>query len=138
MELPAPVHAEMQRTILMSAGVGVLREAIEGRAEIAALEPKTVDGTTLDRVSWKKGDVEMVLGLDSASHRIVNVTFRGITPQGPADSELRLADYQKASNGLMVPTRATTYQNGQKAAEVVISDWQFNVGAPADAFAKPQ
>ena len=138
MELPAPVLAEMQRSILMSAGVGVLREALDGRAEVAALEPKAVEGTTLDRVSWKKGDVEMVLGLEPTSHRIVNVTYRGITPQGPADSELRLADYQKAPNGLLVPTRATTYQNGQKAAEVVISEWQFNVGAPPDTFAKPQ
>jgi zinc protease len=137
-ELPAPVRAEMQRSILMSAGVGVLREALEGRAQVAALDPKPVEGTTLDRVSWKKGDLEMVLGLEPTTHRIVNVTYRGITPQGPADSELRLADYQKAPNGLLVPARATTYQNGQKAAEVVISEWQFNVGAPADAFAKPQ
>jgi hypothetical protein len=38
----------------------------------------------------------------------------------------------------MVPSRATTYQNGQKAAEVATSEWQFNVGAPSDAFAKPQ
>jgi hypothetical protein len=138
MELPPPVHAELQRSILMSAGVGVLREALDGRAEVAALEPKSVDGTMLDRVSWKKGEIDMVLGLEPVTHRIVNVTYRGLTPQGPADSEVKLADYQKAPNGLLVPTRGATYQNGQKAAEVVNSDFQFNVGAPADAFAKPQ
>jgi predicted Zn-dependent peptidase len=138
MELPAPVHPEMRRSILMNGGVGLLREALDGQAQVAALEPKTSEGTTLERVSWKRGDLEMVVGFDPTTHRIATVNYRGLTPQGPADSELRVADYQKAANGLMVPMRATTYQNGQKAADLVISEWQFNVGAPADAFAKPQ
>jgi hypothetical protein len=138
MELPAPVHAEMRRSILMSGGVGLLREALNGQAQVAALESKDVEGTTLDRVSWKKGELEMVVAFDPATHRIARVSYRGLTPQGPADSELRVGDYQKAPNGLIVPMRATTYQNGQKAAEVVISEWRFNAGAPPDTFAKPE
>jgi hypothetical protein len=138
MELPAPIHAEMQRSILMSGGVGLLREALSGQAQVAALESKAADGASLDRVSWKKGGLEMVVAFDAATHRIASVSYRGLTAQGPADSELRVTDYQKAPNGLFVPMRATTYQNGQKAAEVVISEWRFNAGAPPETFAKPE
>ena len=138
MELPAPVHAEMRRSILMSGGVGLLREALDGQAQVAALESKDVEGTTLDRVSWKKGDLEMVVAFDPATHLIANISYRGLTVQGPADLEVRVADYQKAPNGLIVPMRATTYQNGQKAAAVVIKEWRFNTGAPPEAFAKPE
>lgn len=137
MDLPTPVHAEMQRSILMSGGIGLLREALDGKAEVAALEPKAIDGTTYDRVSWKKGDLEMVVAFDPETHRIASVSYRGLTPQGPADSELRMAEYQKAANGLMMPMRSKTIQNGQTAAEVATTEWQFNAGAPEGAFAKP-
>jgi predicted Zn-dependent peptidase len=138
MELPAPMHDEMRRAVLLNGGIGVLREALEGRAEVAALEPSEVDGRTLDRVSWKKGELEMVLGLDRETHHVVHVSYRGLTPQGPADSETRLSDHQPAAGGLTVPMRSATYQNGQKAAEVVVKEWRFNTGIPADTFAKPQ
>jgi zinc protease len=135
-DLPATAAQEMQRAILVSGGVGLLREAIEGRAQVAALEPKTVEGTALDRVAWKKGDLEMTLGFDSATHRIVTISYRGQTMQGPAETEVRFADYRKAANGLMVPMRATTFQNGQKAADLTISEWLFNTGVAPDTFSK--
>jgi len=134
--LPAPMHAELQRSVVVSGGIGILREALDGRAEVAALESKSVEGTMLDRISWKKGDLEMVVGFDPQTHRIATVSYRGMTMQGPADSELRFSDYQKTENGLMVPMKTTTYQNGQKVGEVVVSEWKFNVGVPAGAFVK--
>jgi hypothetical protein len=135
-DLPATAAQEMQRAILVSGGVGLLREAIEGRAQVSALESKTVEGTALDRVAWKKGDLEMTLGLDPATHRIVTISYRGQTMQGPAETEVRLADYRKAANGLMVPMRATTFQNGQKAADLTITEWLFNTGIAPDTFSK--
>jgi zinc protease len=135
-DLPAELHAEMQRAILLGAGIGVLREALEGRAQVAALEPKSVGGTTLDRVSWKQGEIDMVLGLDPETHYIVNVTYRGLTPQGQAESESHLSDYKPAANGLVVPMHVVTFRNGQKFAELVISEWQFNTGVSADSFVK--
>jgi zinc protease len=136
MEMPPAMVPEMRRTILITSGVGVLREALEGRAQVAALESKAVEGTTLDRVSWKKDDLEMVLGFDPASRRLANVAYRGLTPEGPVDSEVRFADYKTAASGLMVPMRTTVIHNGQKAAEFVLSEWLSNTGVTADAFAK--
>jgi len=135
-DIPPTMRPELQRAILMSGGVGVLREALEGGAQVAALEPKAVEGTTLDRVSWKKGDLEMVLGFDPKTHLLVNVGYRGQTQQGPAESELRLTDYKPAANGLMVPMHTMTFQNGQKVVDLVISEWLFNTGVTPDTFAK--
>lgn len=134
--LPAEMVPEMRRAVLLSGGFGVLREALNGNAQVAALEPKTVEGTALDRVSWKKGDLDMVLGFDPKTHLLMNVTYRGMTQQGMADSEMRLSDYKPATNGLVVPGRVMTFQNGQKLVEVTVSDWQFNTGVSPDIFKK--
>jgi predicted Zn-dependent peptidase len=134
--LPAEMIPEMRRAILLSGAIGVLREALSGAAQVAALEPKTVEGTNLDRVSWKQGDLEMVLGFDAKTHLLANVTYRGMTQQGLADSEMRLTDNKPAANGVVVAGRAVTFQNGQKVVEFTAGDTQFNTGVSLDTFKK--
>jgi predicted Zn-dependent peptidase len=135
-EVPAAITVEMRRAILLNGGIGVVREALSGSAQVAALEPKPVEGVTLDRVSWKKGELEMVLGLDPKSHHIVHVSYRAVTPQGTADTELHLSGHKPAAGGIVVPMRVTTFQNGQKAVDVVIAEWQFNTGLTPESFKK--
>jgi predicted Zn-dependent peptidase len=136
MDIPPPMLPELRRAVLLNAGVGVLREALNGGAQVAALESKTVEGVNLDRVSWKKGDLDMVLGFDPKTHYLVNVTYRGMTQQGPADSETRLSDFKPTANGIVAPMHVTTFQNGQQVVDVVISEWRFNTGVTADVFKK--
>jgi hypothetical protein len=135
-ELPAAMVPEMRRGMLLAGGIGVLREAIAGRAEVAALEPKPVNGVTLDRISWKQGELEMVLGFDPKTHLLTNVTYRAMTVQGPADAEVRVGDHKPAANGLTVPMRVTTFNNGQQVLELVFSEWLFNTGVSPDTFKK--
>ena len=136
MDLPPTMATEMRRAILLNGGIGVLREALSGAAQVAALEPKTVDGVALDRVSWKKGDIDMVLGFDPKSHLLTTVSYRGTTMEGLVDSELRLGDYKPAAGGLTLPTRFETYQNGQKVVAVSITEWQINTGLTVDSIKK--
>jgi zinc protease len=135
-DLPPAMVPEMRRAVLLNGGIGVLREALNGGAQVAALESKTVEGVALDRVSWKKGDLDMVLGFDPKTHYLVNVTYRGMTQQGPAETETRLSNFKPAGNGIVVPMRITTLQNGQQAVDVVVSEWRFNTGVTADVFKK--
>ena len=136
MDLPPTMATEMRRAILMNGGIGILREALSGAAQVAALEPKTVDGVALDRVSWKKGDIDMVLGFDPKSHLLTTISYRGATMEGFADSEVRFGDYKPAAGGLTLPTRFETYQNGQKVVGVAVSDWQINTGLTVDSIKK--
>jgi zinc protease len=134
--LPPEVNNEMRRVILMSGTIGLIREAIEGRAQVAALEPKAVEGVNLDRASWKNDDIDMVLGFDPATHHIVNVTYRGITPMGPAEVETRLSGHKKNANGMVAATHSVSYQNGQKVADLTITSSQFNTGVSPEEFVK--
>jgi zinc protease len=135
-EIPAEMTVELRRAVLLNANVGVFRDALNGSAQVAALEPKQVEGVALDRVSWKKGEIDMVLGLDPKTHYVVNVTYHGMSQQGPADFETRVSDFKPAGNGVVVPMRIITFQNGQKAVEAVISEWRFNTGVTPDTFKK--
>ncbi|HXW05854.1 MAG TPA: pitrilysin family protein, partial [Vicinamibacterales bacterium] len=94
-DLAAEMIPELRRAALLTGGIGVLREAVEGRAAVSALEPKVVEDTKLERVLWKKDGLEMTLGFDPESRRLVNVSYRGQTMQGPADIEVRYAAFNK-------------------------------------------
>jgi predicted Zn-dependent peptidase len=135
-DLPPAMSLELRRTVLLSGGVGVLREAVNGGAQVAALESKAVEGAMLDRVSWKQGELEMVLGFDPKTRHLVNVTYRGMTQQGLADMETRLSEYKPAANGVLFPMRITTLQNGQQAVSIALTEWRVNTGITADAFKK--
>ena len=135
-DMPPQMLPEMQRGIALSGAISVIREALNGGAQIAALESKAVDGVTLDRVSWKKGDVEMVLGFDPKTKYLVNAAYRGMTQQGMADTEQRMSDHKPTANGLIVPMKVVTYQNGQKVVELTVTEVRFNTGVTADAFKK--
>jgi hypothetical protein len=132
MTMPEGMVPEMKRAVLLNAAVGVLREALNGSAQVAALESKPAAGTNVDRVSWKKGDVEMVLGFDQKTHYLVQATYRGMTMQGMADTEQLFSDFKPAANGIVVPMRIVSYQNGQKVVEVNVTEWKFNTGVSLD------
>jgi hypothetical protein len=135
LDLPPAMAAEMRRGILLNGSIGVLREALAGTAEVAALEPKAVDGVTYDRVSWKKGDLDLVLAFDPKSHLLTIVNYRGATMEGMADSEVRFSDF-KPAGGLTLPTRYVSFQNGQQIVDVTIKEWQINTGVTADSIMK--
>jgi hypothetical protein len=59
-----------------------------------------------------------------------------MTVQGPADAEVRVGDHKPAANGLTVPMRVTTFNNGQQVLELVFSEWLFNTGVSPDTFKK--
>lgn len=135
-DLPPAMVPEMRRAVLLNGGIGIIREALGGGAQVAALEARTADGATLDRVSWKKGDLDMVLGFDQKTHHLVSISYRGMTQQGMADTEMRFSNFKPAANGIVVPMRITTLQNGQPAVDVVVSEWKFNTGVSPDLFKK--
>lgn len=135
LDLPPVMATEMRRAVLLNGSIGVLRDALAGTAEVAALEPKAIDGVTYDRVSWKKGDVDMVLAFDPKSHLLTIVNYRGATMEGMADSEVRFSDFKPAA-GLTLPMRYASFQNGQQVVAVTIKEWQINTGVTAESITK--
>lgn len=136
MELPPAMNNELLRSILLHSGIGVLREAMAGRAELQAMEPADVSGKKMDVLSWKQGENTIKLFLDPDTRLIAKASFRSVSPQGAADVDSLWLDYREIS-GLKIPTKVITYRNGQKFSELTLKEGQFNTGVNPAGFSKP-
>jgi predicted Zn-dependent peptidase len=134
--MPPSMTGEMKRSTLMTAGgIGVIREALEGRADVQALEPAEIDGKKVEVVRWNAGDQSVRFFIDPASHRIVRAAYRSVTPQGASDVEANWSDYKDAG-GLTVPGKVVMFRDGQKFSEATLKEVKFNVGLDPKAFSK--
>jgi zinc protease len=134
--MPPSMTGEMKRSTLMTAGgIGVIREALEGRADVQALEPEEIDGKKVEVVRWNAGDQSVRFFIDPASHRIVRAAYRSVTPQGASDVEANWSDYKDAG-GLTVPGKVVMFRDGQKFSEATLKEVKFNVGLDPKAFSK--
>jgi hypothetical protein len=136
MELPESMGSELKRSVLMaSGGVGAIRDALDGKAQLQTLEPAEVDGKKVDVVRWTEGDQNVRLFIDPYTHRIVKAAYRSVTPQGASDVETIWTDF-KETGGITVPGKSIQYRDGQKFSEATLKDVKFNVGIDPKTFAK--
>lgn len=135
-EVPAEIAKEMGRSALTAAGVGLLRAALSGEAEVVGLAPVEIDGKPANAALWKRDGLEMKIFADPASGLIRKLSFRALGMQGPADVEVSFDAYKPAA-GLNLPTVSVVTQNGTKFAERTISAYETNTGLTPDAFKKP-
>ncbi|HEY3131910.1 MAG TPA: pitrilysin family protein [Acidobacteriota bacterium] len=136
MDMPPAMNSEMMRTILLQQGLGLLREALAGSADVQALDEAELDGKKMDSLLWKMGDNAIQVLLDRQTHLVAKISTRAVTLQGAADVTSVWSDY-KAYSGLKVPTKIVTYRNGQKFSDSEVKEVQFNTGVSASAFSKP-
>ncbi len=136
MDMPAAMKSEMTRTIMVHEGLGLLREALAGRAEVQALDKADLDGKKMDAVLWKLGDSTVQMLLDPETHLMAKISTRAVTPQGAAAVASAWSDYKEYS-GIKVPTKIVTYRNGQKFSETIVKEVQFNTGVNPAGFSKP-
>jgi zinc protease len=128
-ELPAQLAPEVRSMITGAGSVGFLRAALQGHAEVQALDDKTV--------LWKQGESTAHLEFDPESHRVVKMRYRAMGLNGPAEIETAMSDYKDAG-GIQLPWKESMSQGGQVVGERVYSERKVNVNVPADAFVKPQ
>jgi hypothetical protein len=136
-ELPAAMHEEMERSILTSGGIGIVREALEGRADVEALEPVELDGRKADAVRWRRGSQEIRLLFDAETHLVARLIFRASTPRGPADVEVHVSDY-RAVDGVQIPWKVVGYQDGQQYLDLAATDIQVDAAIDPEMFSRPQ
>jgi hypothetical protein len=135
-EMPAAMHAEMERSIQTSGSIGLMRMAIDGTAEVEALEPAEVDGRRADVVRWTLAGRELRIFLDAETHLVSKLAFHAVSPQGEVNTDVIVGDYREAS-GVKIPWKVTGYQNGQKYLELDATEVTLNAGLDASLFTKP-
>lgn len=128
-DAPPEMIKEVQRDIALVGAVGLLRSAVEGKAEMVA----TGDNTAV----WTMGDHKVNVTFDPASKRITKLSYRGMGMQGPADLDVEYGDYRKVGD-LSLPFHETLYQNGQKFADRDYTERKINVEVKPEVFAKPE
>ncbi|HLJ50325.1 MAG TPA: pitrilysin family protein [Bryobacteraceae bacterium] len=127
-ELPANMAKEVERSMAMVGGVGLLRSAVDGKAEVNA----TGDNT----VVWTSGEEKVTVVFDPASKRIAKLTYRGVGPQGPADNDVEYSDYRQVE-GVYLPFHEIVIINGQKFGEREFTERKINGEVKPEIFAKP-
>jgi len=136
-DMPAAFVVELRRSIATAAGIGVVRDVIEGRAEVELLARAEVRGRPCDVVRWSQDEVVVTLFYDAETHLLVKIAYRADTPQGPADLEILLTEH-KAVGGLQVPFKIVGMQGGRRYLDMTVQDVRFNTGPDAAIFARPR
>ena len=119
---------EVQLDIELVGGVGLLRSALEGKADIVA----SGDNSAV----WTMGGHKVSIAFDPASKRVAKLSYRGMGLQGPADLDVECADYRQVG-GVYLPFHETVYQNGQKFADRAYTERKINGDVKPDIFTKP-
>lgn len=135
-DITGPMLKEMTVGITRMSGIGLLRDALAGKAEVAALDPVEMDGKKLNPAVWTEGDTTIKLFFDPESKRIARMQYRGVSMQGPADFDLALGDYRKVGD-VYLPYTETVFQNGQKFAESATKEAKVNSEVKNELFTKP-
>jgi hypothetical protein len=135
-ELPAAMNEEMERSIVTSGAIGLVRLALDGQAEVEATGEADVNGKKADTVRWKRGTQELQLFLNAQTHLLSKLAFRGTTPQGQMDIEILASDHRDAG-GVKMPFKVVGLQGGQQYLQLTVTDVQINTGIDPAVFAKP-
>jgi len=135
-DMPAALVVEMRRGIATAAGIGVVRDALDGKAIVEAQPRAQVEGRPCDVVRWSKDEADATLYYDAETHLIAKIAYRADTPRGEMDLEIYLSEH-KAVAGITVPFRVVGVQGGQRYLDMTVREVRFNTGLQPSIFAKP-
>lgn len=98
----------------------------------------TVGETAVQLVDVSRGDDKVTLGIDSATGRILSMTYQGMGPSGaPAEIEQRFDDFRPV-NGYTVPFKVTSTIDGKPGPSATIDAVTVNPQVDPALFAKPK
>jgi predicted Zn-dependent peptidase len=124
-----PGQAEAMRTIRTAGAIALLRDALDGKAE--------VQSTGDNEVLWKMGEETVRLQFDPQTHLVSKMFYRSSGPAGPVEVEQTMSDYRDVG-GVQLPFKESLSQAGAPSGERTYTERRINTGIGADAFAKPQ
>jgi hypothetical protein len=136
-EAPEQAKGELLKSVVSAATVGLLREALAGKAEVNALPQAEVNGKKFDALQWSAGGHTVKMLFDAATALPARLNYRGAGMSGPAEIETVYEDWRDVS-GVKLPFKETVYQNGQKFVERVASERRVNSGLDPAGFKKPE
>jgi zinc protease len=135
--LPGEAGQELTRSIDTAAALGLLRQAVEGKAELMYLGPSEFEGRKLEGIRWKRYAFAAKLYFDAATGLPAKLSYPALGAGGVTDTDTVLGDW-RAVDSLKLPFTETIYQNGKKVAERTVTERLMNSGLKPALFQKPQ
>ena len=136
MDLPAAQNVEHLRTIALVAGWGLLRQAMENKAQVNYVGEEVVEGRKLAALDWTSEAGSAKLYIDPATGMLVGSRYRQVSIQGPAE-QLELWEDFKPVEGIQFPFKQVQYRDGTKAGDMTITEIKVNTNPEATVFSKP-
>lgn len=135
--VPPDQNTEFVRTILLSGGWELFREALAGKVQAQSLGDRDLMGQRTQAVSLNASGIQLIVYLDPSTHYLAGARFSQDTPQGKVETVELWTDYRDVQ-GLKFPYHTITYRDGAKFSESTTEDIKLNTNPEAHIFAKPQ
>lgn len=126
--MPPNLTLEAIRNVKSAGSIGFLMDAIDGKAEVQALD----DGGVL----WKEGNITAKLYFDAQMHLVSKMVYQSAGMSGAVEVEDTLSDWRPAGP-IKLPFHEAMTQAGQPSGERIFSERKVNTGVNASEFAKP-
>jgi len=135
-DLPPQMVAEINKAVLGTATVGLMREAGAGKAKLGLLAPLEVEGKKLEGALLNLDGFEVKIYFDGSTGLPARLSQRSVGPMGAVEQDSDYSDWREVS-GIKLPFAETLYQNGNKVADRKYSERKVNRGIPPETFKKP-
>lgn len=136
-DLPAAELENLRRVRARSAEM-LLLDAAAGKRKVQYLETVTLEGQEADvvLVTDESGDAVKVFVERSTGH-IVKRANPGSSPtEGPVEEEVVFSDFRPVG-AVVVPFKQLTLHNGERAVEVEVQSFEFNISVDPALFERP-
>ncbi len=136
MDLPPQMNAESERDILLFGGLGLYQRVQAGQVEAAFTGEEDVEGQKLLTADWNAPSGKVKLYFDPATRLLVGARYTARTLQGSTEMLEVWSDFQDVE-GVKVPFRSVTYQDGAKFADQTLKEMKLNAPMDPALFSKP-
>lgn len=135
--MPGDFAKENARAAALTAGWGFFQRMAAGNEEITLAGEEEVEGKKLLAVNWKSPAGPTKLYFDPQSKLMVGAKYTAMTLQGPAETLELWSDFRPV-NGAQFPFKQINWRNGQKEAEISVTEVKVNTSPAPALFKKPQ
>jgi hypothetical protein len=134
-----PASAQLERDRLRRCYYENLLPLKDKDVALRLAEPAELDGRKAVAVEYRTGNqTPHTLYFDEQTGLLLKTVVKGLNASAgvPRISEMRFSDYKKA-DGVLYPSRQSSYKDGKLIAEFEISELMPGVAHPADIFVCP-
>jgi hypothetical protein len=134
-EMPAEQVALIRRNLARDTR-RILLEAARGEWTVQYLEPSRVEDAEVEVILATSPDGDEVrLFVEKTTGHVLKKTFQAMSQAGPVMEEQYFSDFRPVG-GLVVPFKTLVLQNGERAQDLTVQNYEINIELDAKLFTR--